>query len=195
MSESGNQRQAQGAAAGADHRGARQFLGWLDGTSNDPKVARKQIIARATDLPNLIRFALGTDLRISEVCGVRICDLDLDGVSVVSGDGMRLVPIVAVRGKVCYIKGKGLVRSDTSKTSSALRSSHCLDSPLTGYAPGSPVKKIRCGRCSPPPAPTGARRLVAVQCASQRSGGMYRGGAGVDDSAHLAAHLRHDPPR
>ncbi|MDQ4094108.1 MAG: hypothetical protein M3143_12140 [Actinomycetota bacterium] len=70
---------------------------------------------------------------------------------------MRLAPIVAVRGKVCYIKGKGLVRSDTSKTSSALRSSHCLDSPLTGYAPGSPVKKIRCGRCSPPPAPTGAR--------------------------------------
>jgi integrase len=34
---------------------------------------------------------------------------------------MRLVPIVAVRGKVCYIKGKGLVRSDTGKTSSALR--------------------------------------------------------------------------
>jgi integrase len=99
----------------------RQFLRWLDGTSNDPKVAHKQKVARAADLPDLIRFALGTGLRISEVCGVRICDLDLDGVPVVSGDHMRLVPIVAVRGKVGYIKGKGLVRSDTGKTSSALR--------------------------------------------------------------------------
>jgi integrase len=28
---------------------------------------------------------LGTGLRIGEVCGVRICDLDLDGVPVMSG--------------------------------------------------------------------------------------------------------------
>ncbi|MGH3692740.1 MAG: hypothetical protein ACRDRX_01835 [Pseudonocardiaceae bacterium] len=62
---------------------------------------------------------LGTGVRIGEVCGARICDLD--GVPVVAGEDIRLVPIVAVRGKVCYVKGKGLVRSDTGKTSSALR--------------------------------------------------------------------------
>ena len=60
-------------------------------------------------------------LRISEVCGIRIYGLDLDGEPVVSGNGIRLVPIVVVKGKVCYVKGKGLVRSDTGKTSSALR--------------------------------------------------------------------------
>ncbi|MGH3924199.1 MAG: tyrosine-type recombinase/integrase [Pseudonocardiaceae bacterium] len=99
----------------------RRLLGWLCGTSDDPKVARSQKVARSADLPDLIRFALGTGLRIGEVCGVRICDLDLDGVPVVSGDDIRLVPIVAVRGKVCYVKGKGLVRSDTGKTAAALR--------------------------------------------------------------------------
>lgn len=99
----------------------RRLLGWLDGTSTEPKVARKQQVARDADLPDLIRFALGTGLRIGEVCGVRICDLDLDGVPVVSGDDIRLVPIVAVRGKVYGIRGKGLVRTDTGKTLSALR--------------------------------------------------------------------------
>jgi integrase len=99
----------------------RRLLDWLDGTSDDPTTARKQRIAREADLPDLIRFALGTGLRIGEVCGVRICDLDLDGVPVVSGDDIHLVPIVAVRGKVYGIKGKGLVRSDTGKSPSALR--------------------------------------------------------------------------
>jgi len=99
----------------------RRLLGWLDGTSDDPKIARKQKVARDADLPDLVRFVLGTGLRIGEVCGVRICDLDLDGVPIVSGEDIRLVPIVAVRGKVCYVKGKGLVRSDTGKTPSALR--------------------------------------------------------------------------
>jgi hypothetical protein len=32
-------------------------------------VAHKQRVARAADLPDLIRFALGTGLRISEACG------------------------------------------------------------------------------------------------------------------------------
>jgi hypothetical protein len=52
---------------------------------------------------------------------VRIGGLDLDGVPVISGDDIRLVPIVAVRGKVYGIRGRGLVRSDIGKTSSALR--------------------------------------------------------------------------
>ena len=68
-----------------------------------------------------------------------------------NSERLRDRPIVAVGGKVCYIKGNGLMRSDTGKTASALcGSSHCLDSSLTGCAPGLRVKKIRCGRCSPP---------------------------------------------
>lgn len=99
----------------------RRLLGWLDGTSEDVKTAWKQKVAQAADLPDLIRFVLGTGLRIGEVCRVRICGLDLNGVPVVSHAALRLVPIVAVRGKVCYVRGKGLVRTDTGKTSSALR--------------------------------------------------------------------------
>lgn len=98
-----------------------RLLGWLDGTSEDVTIARKQKVAQDADLPDLVHFVLGTGLRIGEVCGVRICDLDLNGVPVVSGDNIRLVPIVAVRGKVCHVRGKGLVRTDTGKTSSALR--------------------------------------------------------------------------
>ncbi len=56
-------------------------------------MARKQQVSRDADLPDLIRFALGTGLRIGEVRRVRICDLDLDDVPMVSGDDIRLVPI------------------------------------------------------------------------------------------------------
>jgi len=56
-------------------------------------MARKQQVSRDADLPDLIRFALGTGLRIGEVRRVRICDLDLDDVPIVSGDDIRLVPI------------------------------------------------------------------------------------------------------
>ena len=60
------------------------------------------------DLPDLIRFALGSGLRIGEVCAVRWMDLDLDGMPVVSEHDMRLVPVVAVRQNVYPVKGKGL---------------------------------------------------------------------------------------
>ena len=52
--------------------------------------------ARA-DLPDLIRFAPGSGLRIGEIFAVRWMDLDLDGMPVVSEHDMRLVPVVAVR--------------------------------------------------------------------------------------------------
>ena len=50
------------------------------------------------DLPDLIRFALGSGLRIGEICAVRWMDLDLDGIPVVSetrhapGPGRRRPP-------------------------------------------------------------------------------------------------------
>ena len=72
------------------------------------------------DMPDLIRFALGSGLRIGEICAVRWMDLDLDGIPVVSETDMRLVPVVAVRQNVYPVKGKGLVVHD-GKTSMALR--------------------------------------------------------------------------
>ena len=72
------------------------------------------------DLPGLIRFALGSGLRVGEICAVRWMDLDLDGLPVVSETDMRLVPVVAVRQNVYPVKGKGLVVHG-GKTSTALR--------------------------------------------------------------------------
>ena len=60
------------------------------------------------DLPDLLRFALGSGLRIGEICAVRWMDLDLDGIPVVSEHDMRLVPVVVVRQNVYPVKGKGL---------------------------------------------------------------------------------------
>jgi len=72
------------------------------------------------DLPDLIRFALGSGLRIGEICAVRWMDLDLDGIPVVSEHNMRLVPVVAVRQNVYPVKGKGLALHG-SKSAMALR--------------------------------------------------------------------------
>jgi integrase len=72
------------------------------------------------DLPDLIRFALGSGLRVGEICAARWMDLDLDGLPVVSETDMRLVPVVAVRQNVYPVKGKGLVVHG-GKTATALR--------------------------------------------------------------------------
>jgi len=60
------------------------------------------------DLPDLIRFALGSGLRVGEIYAVRLMDLDLNGIPIVSQTDMRLVPVVAVRQNVYPVKGKGL---------------------------------------------------------------------------------------
>lgn len=54
-------------------------------------------VAINADLPALIRFALGSGLRIGELCALRWMDVNLDDIAVVSADDMRLVPVVAVR--------------------------------------------------------------------------------------------------
>ncbi len=76
--------------------------------------------ARRAELPDLIRFAIGSGLRIGELCAVRWMDLNLDGLPVVSEHDMRLVPVVAVRQNVYPVKGKGLAVHG-GKTASALR--------------------------------------------------------------------------
>jgi integrase len=72
------------------------------------------------DMRDLIRFALGSGLRIGEICAVRWMDLDLDGIPIVSQTDMRLVPVVAVRQNIYPVKGEGLVVHG-GKTSTALR--------------------------------------------------------------------------
>ncbi|MDN5854451.1 MAG: tyrosine-type recombinase/integrase [Actinomycetia bacterium] len=76
--------------------------------------------AIAADLPDIIRFAIGTGMRIGELCAVRWMDVNLDGLVVVNQDDMRVVPVVAVRQNVYPVKGKGLVVHG-GKTSMALR--------------------------------------------------------------------------
>jgi integrase len=48
-------------------------------------------------MPDLIRFALGSGLRVGEICAVRWMDLDLDGLRIVDPGEARRVPVVAVR--------------------------------------------------------------------------------------------------
>jgi integrase len=74
--------------------------------------------AGAADLPDLIRFAIGSGLRIGELCAVRW--IDLNGIPVVTKNDMRLVPVVAVRQNVYPVKGKGL-SVHGGKTATALR--------------------------------------------------------------------------
>ncbi len=77
-------------------------------------------VSVAADLPDLIRFAIGTGLRIGELCAVRWRDVNLEGIAVVNNHDMRLVPVVAVRQNVYPVKGKGL-SVHGGKTSMALR--------------------------------------------------------------------------
>lgn len=97
-----------------------RLLGWLDGESDDPDVRRKQEVARAADLPDLVRFMLGTGLRVGEALAIRCCDVNLTGVPVATEDGSRLVPVVTMAGNVTWVKGKGLTRHG-GKTDAALR--------------------------------------------------------------------------
>lgn len=77
-------------------------------------------VSVAADLPDLIPFAIGTGLRIGELCAVRWMDVNLEGIAVVNENDMRLVPVIAVRQNVYPVKDKGLVVHD-GRTSMALR--------------------------------------------------------------------------
>ncbi|MGD9525623.1 tyrosine-type recombinase/integrase [Pseudonocardia sp.] len=77
-------------------------------------------VAIKADLPDLIRLAIGSGLRIGELCALRWMDVNLSGIPVVTPDDMRLVPVLAVRQNVYPVKGKGLSVHD-GKTSTALR--------------------------------------------------------------------------
>lgn len=112
------QRKARPRALTLDER--RGLLDWLDGSSDDPAVLRKQKVARSADLPDLVRFFLGTGLRIGEALATRRLDVNLDGLPVHGTDGEQGVPVVTMAGNVTWVKGKGLVRHD-GKSDAALR--------------------------------------------------------------------------
>ena len=106
------------------------------------------------DLPDLIRFALGSGLRIGEICAVRWMDLDLDGIPVVSETDMRLVPVVAVRQNVYPVKGKGLaVHGGKSVDGAADRPAPAVRRDAA-CAPATTPTTTRRGPSSPPPAAT-----------------------------------------
>lgn len=49
----------------------RRLLDWLDGSSTDPRVRKLQRMARAADLPDLVRFFLGAGMRIDVALATR----------------------------------------------------------------------------------------------------------------------------
>jgi integrase len=102
------------------HEERRRFLAWMAATSEDKVEARAQETARRRDLPDFVTFMLGTGVRLGEALAVRWCDVDLEGIPVVNGREMQLVPIVAITGNVVRHKGKGLHRH-AGKTETSLR--------------------------------------------------------------------------
>ena len=98
----------------------RALLEWLDSSSSDPAVHRLQRLARRAELPDLIRFFLGTGLRIGEGLAIRRLDIDLEGAVVRTDAGETRVPVLAVAENLVWVKGKGLVRHE-GKSDAALR--------------------------------------------------------------------------
>lgn len=106
---------------------------------------------------DLIRVALGSGLRIGELCALRWMDVNLDGIAVVSADDMRLVPVVAVRQNVYPVKGKGLSVHD-GKPRRLFRSSLSPTSSPSASAPGWSATNSPSGRSFPLPGGTASRR-------------------------------------
>lgn len=75
--------------------------------------------ARQAELPDLIRFFLGTGTRIGEALATRRLDVNLDGIPVQTAEGERRVPVVSVAGNIAYVKGEGLRHE--GKSNAALR--------------------------------------------------------------------------
>ncbi len=97
-----------------------RLLAWLDGSSDDEEERRKQLVAQRADLPDLVRYMLGTGLRIGEALASRPCDVNLAGLELDVNGIRRTVPVVAMAGNMTWVKGKGLVRHE-GKSASALR--------------------------------------------------------------------------
>lgn len=71
--------------------------------------------ARLADLPDLVRFMLGTGVRIGEALGARWADL-----ATVDVPGTGTVPVVNITGNIVRVTGVGLIRHE-GKTETARR--------------------------------------------------------------------------
>ncbi len=77
--------------------------------------------SRRRNLPDLVRFMLGTGVRIGEALAMRWCDVDLVGVDVVlNGVTLRVFP-AAIGPTLVRETGRGLVRQDDGKSVAATR--------------------------------------------------------------------------
>lgn len=67
---------------------------------------------RRTELAAMVRFALGTGCRVSEIVGLRWCDVNLSDRDMVSVDDEQRIPPghIYIEGNVVRVRGKGLVR-------------------------------------------------------------------------------------
>jgi integrase len=97
-----------------------RFLTWLDGSSDDEDERRKQLVAQRADLPDLVRYMLGTGFRIGEALASRPCDVNFAGIELDLRGTRRAIPVVAMAGNMTWVMGKGLVRHE-GKSASALR--------------------------------------------------------------------------
>lgn len=110
-----------GMARGLTPEERRRLLAWMAGSSDDEDERKAQEAARRRDLPDLVRFMIGTGVRIGEALGLRWCDVDLEGIPIPDAFGeLRLQPVVAITGNIVRVKGAGLVRH-LGKTPKSLR--------------------------------------------------------------------------
>lgn len=77
--------------------------------------------SRRRNVPDLVRFMLGTGVRIGEALAMRWCDVDLVGVDVLVNGTVRRVHPARIGPTLVRADGRGLVRQDDGKTAAATR--------------------------------------------------------------------------
>lgn len=94
----------------------RELFAWLDG--DESPIQRR---ARRFDLPDIVRFMIGTGARLGEALAVTWADVDLDGTPVTLPDGSRIeLPTVRINGNVVRVRGVGIARHE-GKTAQSVR--------------------------------------------------------------------------
>lgn len=77
--------------------------------------------SRRRNVPDLVRFMLGTGVRIGEALAMRWCDVDLVGVDVLVDGRYRTVFPARIGPTLVRADGRGLVRQDDGKSVAATR--------------------------------------------------------------------------
>ena len=171
------------------------LLDWFDQDSDDDRVRRLQRVARAAELPDLVRFSLGTGLRIGEALAVRRLDVNLDGVPVRGQARPAARPGGHHRRQRDVGEGQGPRASRRQERSRPPR--HPAP-PVHRRPPPRATRAAGRGQLAAVPSsrPRRPHHLpLAVERAADPALRSRGGGPRLDDSAHLATHLRHHPRR